>query len=135
MSTLVTPRRQNLLPHLIAVDVRNDSITVRVGELDGEGLEGVALGHVVLDPVLELDRGEIPTPNPLELVVGKGRGKQVAELGVPLCAAVVLVTPQRAHFLLKDALKHSFFVSDIEVIAGHEVANGWVWCKRVDILR
>lgn len=70
-SALVSPRTNNLLAHLVAVDVSDDAVTVTVSELDREGLEGVTLRHVVLNAVLEFHGGEVSAPDSLEFVIGK----------------------------------------------------------------
>ena len=92
MLHLVAPaRRQDLLPHLAVVYVVHHPLRVKVSELDGERLEGVAIGHVVLNGRLEFVIGEGLPGDPLELVVGQRRGQQVRELGVEARAHVLIV--------------------------------------------
>jgi hypothetical protein len=57
--------------------VVHHALAVKVGELDGEGLEGVAIGHVVLNGCLEFVICESLPGDSLELVVGQSRGQQV----------------------------------------------------------
>ena len=71
MTTLVTSGCQNLLAHVIAIDMRDDAIAIRVRELDWERLESVPLWHVVFDAVLELHGGEISSTDSLKFVVCK----------------------------------------------------------------
>ena len=51
--------------------MRDDPIAVGVRELNREGLECVALGHVVLYPVLELNRGKVTPTHSLKFVIGQ----------------------------------------------------------------
>ena len=72
MFHLVAPaRRQDLLPHLAVVYVVHHALAVKVGELDGERLEGVAIGHVVLNGGLEFVICKGLPRDSLELVVGQ----------------------------------------------------------------
>ena len=74
MLHLVAPaRRQDLLPHLAVVNVVHHALTVKVSELDGKGLEGVAIGHVVLNGRLEFVICKGLPGDSLELIVGQSR--------------------------------------------------------------
>ena len=83
---LVSAGRQDLLSHLVAVDVRDDAVTVAVGELDRERLKDVAFRDVVFDAMLELHCSEVASPDSLEFIVCEGRRQQIAQLSVPLSA-------------------------------------------------
>jgi len=116
------------------MDVSNDSVTVAVGELNGESLESVAFGHVVLYALLKFSRCKVASTNAFKFIVGKSSGEKIAELRVPLSVQIVLVSPQTAHLLLQDALEQLLFLNPIECIAWHKVAYCGIWSQRVDVL-
>jgi hypothetical protein len=100
MLHLVAPaHRQDLLPHLAVVYVVHHALRVKVGELDGDSLEGVAIGHVVLNGRLEFVIGESLPGDPLKLVVGQRRGQQVGELGVEARAHMLVIQAEGGHLV------------------------------------
>lgn len=116
------------------MDVSNDSVTVAVGELNGESLESVAFRHVVLYALLELKCCEVASTNAFKFIVGKSSREKVAELSVPLSVQIVLVSPQTAHLLFQDALEQLLFLNSVECIAWHKVAYRGIWSQGVDLL-
>ena len=78
MLHLVAPARgQDLLAHLVVVNVVHHALSVKVRKLDREGLEGVSIGDMVLNGCLEFVIGKGLPGDSLELVVGQSRGQQV----------------------------------------------------------
>ena len=62
-------QQEDVLPVLVLVDVVYHSFGLEVGELDWEGLEGVAFRHVVFDGGLEFFVSEGLTADSLKLIV------------------------------------------------------------------
>ena len=71
VAALVSTRCQYFLAYGTAVDVSDDTIAVAMCELDGERLESMTLGHIVLDTVLELHSCEVTSADPLKFVVSQ----------------------------------------------------------------
>lgn len=69
------------------------SLWLEVSELDGEGFEGVALGHVVFDGGLEFFVGEGLATDSLEFVVAESSLEEVAELVVEVGFEVAAIVP------------------------------------------
>jgi hypothetical protein len=67
--------------------------------LDGERLEGVAIGHVVLNGGLEFVICKGLPGDTLDLVVGQSRGQQVGELGVEAGAHMLIVKTKGGYFI------------------------------------
>jgi len=80
VSALVSAGHKHFSTHFIGVNMRNHSIGFKVCELDRERFEGVTLGHVIFDPMLELLCGKTTTTHSLILIIGQRRRQQVAQL-------------------------------------------------------
>ena len=68
-SALVAPGAEDLLTHLVTIDVSDDSVAITVSELDRERLKGVTFRDVVLDSMLEFNSSKVTSTDTFEFVV------------------------------------------------------------------